>query len=326
MKLYICLAALIPLMSLAQVLDQASCTSMDIKNSNQKIKKNVPLLNHFSKPRNQDSIGWCYGFSAADLLSAELGVPVSAFHASILYNKKIAKSLISKMIHFNDAFDQVYEGGFTKDAIAEIVKAGKICKESDLPFDKKHPEQTLTLIKTLESIKNSHKDHELTCSLLQSPVKKNDLNTDIDQVAESLLKENLNKTLDLISLEHCKDKMISIPSMKVKKESVPSLKDKIKTKKFLTTINGLLDSGKPIEVSYEIGHIAIEGATGHHSSLVVGRRFKNGKCQYQIRNSWGQTCHAYNLNTVSCDAKSGSYWVNDEVFVNMSKDISYIAK
>lgn len=44
------------------------------------------LSNQFPWPsRDQDSIGWCFGFIAADLVSAKLGVQVSAADASLHY-------------------------------------------------------------------------------------------------------------------------------------------------------------------------------------------------------------------------------------------------
>jgi hypothetical protein len=324
-KFYLYVATLLPLFSFAQIQDKTSCTDVDIKKSNPKIKSSTMLTNHFTKPRNQDSIGWCYGFAAADLLSAEVGVPVSAFHTSVIYNKKVQKSFFYKMIHSKDSFGQVYEGGLTNNALKEIIKNGQVCKEVDLPFDKKYEEQTHDFIQILEEIKAVSVEPQVTCSLLQHQFKAYGLSADVQTVAASLAQENLNQTLDKLTASQCKNKMVAIPNLEVKNDSVPSVKNKNKLNTFLGNINGLLNRGKPFEVSYNVKSIMRDGSSGYHSSVVVGRRFKDGKCQYQIRNSWGQSCEPYNLQNVSCDAKTGSYWVNDELFIKMSRDINYIA-
>ncbi|MBI3557802.1 MAG: hypothetical protein HY074_16195 [Deltaproteobacteria bacterium] len=51
---------------------------------------------------------------------------------------------------------------------------------------------------------------------------------------------------------------------------------------------------------------------GSHYSTVVGRRW-NGprrRCEYLIRNSWGQSCDAYKDSGLDCDADKGEVWID----------------
>jgi len=61
----------------------AQCAPMDIR----------PMHPHLSEmwnnPRDQDGVGWCYAYAAADLLSVEAGMNVSAAELSYRYNRNI---------------------------------------------------------------------------------------------------------------------------------------------------------------------------------------------------------------------------------------------
>ena len=61
-----------------------------------------------------------------------------------------------------------------------------------------------------------------------------------------------------------------------------------------------------------------------HASVIVGKRFEGGKCQYLIRNSWGTGCGEYNLNRVQCD--QGNLWVNEADLDENMIGMTYLEK
>ena len=131
----------------------------------------------------------------------------------------------------------------------------------------------------------------------------------------------MNIVLEKIANEQCKNKFASIPPFTVK--SVPTTNGKSieKSKLFLNRVSNLLQNGKPLEITYDVKHYT--HSSGLHSSVLTGRRWYNGKCQFKIRNSWGKSCASYN-SLVNCEKETGSFWVNDEQFVKGTRATSYI--
>lgn len=330
MKIFVILSLLsLPLH--AGILDQADCSNTDIRETNPRIKNNPELKEHFTVPRNQDSIGWCYAFSAADLMSAETGVPVSSVHASALYNKKIQNNFFLRIgYRIGDLFregylDQVYEGGYASWALKELIKNKAVCKEEDFPFDQNHTYETMMMIRDLEALKEKVKAKDLlkeeVCQELDLLLPYYEIvSIDTEKIAASLVTENLNLTLEKLSQELCKDDMLAVPKLKVKSAGVPN--NKKRAKRFLQSMNSVLEGGRPIEFSYNTKHFAIH--SGQHSSILIGRRWNNGRCEYRVRNSWGQSCASYKDN-VDCDYETGTFWVSDEDFIKAAGRINYLS-
>ena len=67
-------------------LEKESCSNVDIVQINPKLK------NLYSRVRNQSKIGWCYAFTAADMVTAEVDHIVSSIHMATNYNRSIANS------------------------------------------------------------------------------------------------------------------------------------------------------------------------------------------------------------------------------------------
>ena len=62
----------------------AECTNKDLTDPTYlKSVGKEKLINHFSKPRDQDSVGWCGAYASSDSLSYTVGEPVSAIDTSI---------------------------------------------------------------------------------------------------------------------------------------------------------------------------------------------------------------------------------------------------
>jgi hypothetical protein len=318
------------------------CTNIDIRD------KNPKLAEFFSKPRDQDSIGWCYGFAAADLLSVEAGVPVSAMHTSAIFNKKISNSFfwntvfgfqhkIPKFLKdyfFNYAFSDIYEGGLVSKALNGAQDEGFICSEAQMPFDSDYRDQVGYLILSLEELKSQVKNNVITfenfCDLAQMKLYGSKLsNADLAKLYQAMLKDQLNQGLEEMMSETCAKDKIRIPKFKIQKIFKPSItseNEESERNNYFKKIGEVLEVGKPLAISYNVKHVLNPPANGGHVSVLTARRWNpiNNKCEYKIRNSIGQSCAQY-LPYIDCNLEEGSIWVNEDKFYEMVNDIDYIS-
>lgn len=317
---------------------QSKCSDTDIRTQNPSLKK------HFSRPRSQDSIGWCYGFAAADLLSVELGNPVSATHASAIYNNDVRSNFfwktaygVAKIVAPGD-LDKTYEGGFSKKAIKAMIKKGKVCSEVDFPFDGDYWQEILPMIQSLENIQTKIKESsniEQTCNAIENVKTLNPLLTvEINEIYSILHNSNINTALSQLIDKHCENKFLSVAKdIKVKSKGRPQLRRGAderdvrrltrRVRNYLGTVNSSLEAGKPLSIEYNIKHIT--KGSGPHVSVLTGRRWKDGVCQFKVRNSWGTGCSAYSVDKISeCNSEEGSYWITDQKFYEMVSRVTYI--
>ncbi len=99
------------------------------KNEKNKCQPEVDLRNSVLGPvRDQDSIGWCYAFSASELLTYKLGKKISAADLAMNHNDTWFKNLFKKA----EWGEQDFEGGWMKEAIEATSEKGGACLESNL--------------------------------------------------------------------------------------------------------------------------------------------------------------------------------------------------
>lgn len=313
------------------------CEDVDIRDQNPSLRE------FFSTPRSQDSIGWCYGFSAADLLSAELARPVSAAHTSALYNKDVQSNFFWRLAYkfAPGSFDEVYEGGFVKKALKSVRNNQRVCLEDDFPYDANMNGEFYYLVRNLESLKerieNEQVNDENKCLAIRRFINSEDnINLNANELYAALMSENLNIVLEQIASSRCGENQISVPEMDFASKSMPSLnrfsnesaEDATRRHvrsltRFFGTIDEKLKSGKPLSVDYNVKHITHDD--GLHASVLVARRWHNGRCEFKIRNSWGVGCSMYDRSEITeCNSSEGSYWVTDQKFYEMVNNITYI--
>ena len=317
--------------ALAQRVPQSSCSTIDVREVNPKISSSPALKQHFMRPRDQDSVGWCYAFTSADLISAEVGTPISGLHVSTLYNRFILSDPKLKEELENDRnknpsnffFSQVFESGRVQLAVKEAVKNRWLCTENGLPFDKKQPKEVHDLVLALEKLKPitllNQMDEKEVCREITnifSPyaIAANEINA----IAKSFMKDNLNQTMSLFAEKACKEVVRDIPPMDVK---IVFKEDDLMT--FMKEVNFNLVKGRLQTVDYQVGEFT--DFQGFHSSLIIGRRWNKGRCEYNIRNSWGKSCASYKAG-IECNKEQGTFWVSDEDLFKASSNIRYIAK
>lgn len=290
------------------------CTDIDIRD-----KASPEIKEHYTQAIDQGNIGWCYGYSASDLLSFEVGKPLSPTHVSSIYNKNIRSNLLWKTgynIYRLFLDKEVYEGGFTNRAARVAMEESPICAYSDRDYSSQYV-SLLGMIK--EKVKIKELPNEEACQLIESILP--NLDTSSTSFMEDFIKNDLNDQLEGMMRQTCQT-LIEVPKKKAQVIYPPILPTKNGKRKFAEKLNAILNQGKPLSVAYNVGHIT-EKAKGFHASTVIGRRWKNGRCEYNIRNSWGRTCSLYKPE-IECNQDDGSYWMKDEDFFNMSLNFTHL--
>jgi hypothetical protein len=96
-------------------------------------------------------------------------------------------------------------------------------------------------------------------------------------------------------------------------ESMVLDKEKSNGWKMIDKINSLVGSGKPAAIDYNIRDMTgnpLIPAPGDHASIVVGREFRNGECNFIVRNSWGVDGCPFNPSqSANCAGMKGNYYV-----------------
>lgn len=311
------------------------CSTVDIR------EKSTTLARILSVPRNQGPIGWCYGFAAADLLSAEVGEEVSAAHVSSIYNKRVASNFFWRIgysigdLFKKDDLGEVFEGGFIGRALKNTLAAGSVCRELEMPYDKKYLGQFRDIMRSLDGLSDRLERETVSkaeaLSELRSLLGRDQFpGVDHETVLGDIQKKNLNKVVEEIMRVSCAENLVPLPRMKVKSANKPRLNQDSQERfessvrkigKFYRLLNDRLDAGKPVGISYNVKLVTEQ--SGGHASVIVARRWNKGQCEYRIRNSWGDSCRSYREG-IECDAADGSFWVSDDILYKMTKSITFI--
>lgn len=314
----------------AFAITQSECGSMDIREKNRTIAKNQALKEHFSTPRNQDSLGWCYAFAAADLISAEVGQPVSSLHASLIFNTSLENS---NTRHTNDRAQKkaflnnearlryIYEGGSLSASLKTIIAEKQVCYEKNLPFDNHKGKTTIELLMQLESLKMKidarNMNEFLICGELNRILPEfglYNLTADNIEVAEKLIDTQINAAMEQIVESSCK-KQIQLPPIEVR-----SL---LPNPNYMKDINTMVSTGKAVAINYDIKDVTAQ--SGRHVNLITGRRWNNGRCEYKLRNTWGKSCSLFNPG-IDCIKEEGSFWVPEEFVRQKTTAATYLMK
>lgn len=292
----------------AYKLTQAQCSDVDIRDKHPKLRE------HLSTPLDQGNIGWCYGYSAADLLSVEAGVPLSPSHVSSIYNKSIRSSLLWKTGYgirnlFTESREP-YEGGFIGKATVEAMKDSPICQYNTI-------DRYTHLIGLLEYAKYKVNKNEMSnedaCSIVERVLPNIGKS---ESFMNDFITKNMNDTLEGLLRQNCQ--AVEVPKREKKVLNRPILFGK---NKYMENVNKLLEQGKPLGISYNVKHVA-KDLKGFHASTVIGRRWNNGRCEYNIRNSWGRLCNY--KEGIECNPDDGSYWIKDEDFYSIALNFTYL--
>lgn len=273
--------------------------------------------------RNQDGVGWCYAYTAADLLSFRLKQKISAVS---LYNS--GRSIEA------DITDIKGKGGDIGEAIETyLTKKNGLCLESDLPSS----DFKFCAYRDYNNFLNSLYQSITDRSLENTQCLSQNLNSAFPGVDYAIVKNYADRygTKNLAEfLFDYKCKKKSFKNYKIK--PINKILPYAKLDEVMTKIDSLLTSGEVVGVAYDYSAMNEKAdKTSGHASLVVGRRqnSESGECEYLVRNSWGKdctqnegpglTCHK------NCDANgecrySGHFWVSQARLKKSMLGITYL--
>lgn len=334
----------------AGILSERECPSIDLRDVRPDLKS------YLDEPLDQGPLGWCYGFVAADLLTAELGEMVSPFHLSVLYNRSIERNPLAifgrSLFSSPGLVESVYEGGFTHKTIKEAVANHWVCNESELPYvdQRWNRVSPLRLLQYLNALREEHSgnlaDFEFAEKLMMDYVGRSDERLGIGQ---ELMRNRISTALANSAEVLCHNP-IEVPELRAIRRFKPnqheysnreydSREQYLSEKRgYIRNVYEVLRLGRPLGVSYRSRMVAPSGsrlgifrrlmsnAFVDHISTVTAQRWNANKnrCEIKVRNSWGQaSCSTYKRG-IECDSQEGSFWVDDETFFEMSGELVFI--
>jgi hypothetical protein len=318
---------------LKKKLDQKSCSPIDHRG---------PKM---GETRNQGSIGWCFAYASADLISHELGQRVSARD-------------VAQQFHSIEGFDDAKaftKGGFLDKAINTSLKNG-VCTEADFPSDNERyysaNSKTIMLKEVfveLEKLKDSYQNRETKGTAKkyvpfiyhglvdfvysdETEVKESPLcdsyylinkifpNTSLDTVKEIIRTSSYEDYVKILFKSQCpKEKKIT-SNLRVKTKQFGRDAGIDQQLKSLEDIDNILKD-RPVAIGYD-GKMIMQKDNVFkkvsHASTIVGRkRNANGNCQYLVRNTWGRT---YKRGP---NDESGHIWVSPNELLSNIKRYSH---
>lgn len=288
----------------------------------------VNLTAEMGPKRDQDSVGVCGAFAAADLLSFILKKRVSA-----------ADVMIANNIENIDTLDQLLgtkdskrHGAVPSDAIVATLKRG-VCLEADFPSENFGNDSYL--LKAMEDAekltaelqrkargRSAKKVEEIQeCDLGDNPYRRLARSISMEQIRDIARNTTPGRTMTQLNEIACRGK-------RFRPQSMPALNmvenpDHISA---LRRIDQNLNQKRPIAIGYDVyrfEHLRDPDRT-HHASNIIGRHWNREKqqCEYLIRNTWGTQSCASHPPEFPC--KNGDFWVSQGALINAVWGLYYV--
>lgn len=289
----------------AQEIKAALCSPVDLR------PKMGPI-------RNQDGVGWCYAFAAADMMTFKTGQNprVSAAEIASQYIATETKNQTSKSVAWLS--DKRYDGGYIHRALGLVAQNG-ICSEKQIPSE----------VNAGPAISQAYHDlyasayyktqyaHASLCDTMAAKYRKFFPSIAPAEILRILNTEAPQHVVQTLQQRSCPQKKAS----PIQPGNVGIEPDQTK---FAETLEREMDQGEPLGLGYRVELIVAnnQGALAqNHAGTIVGRKFdaKSGKCQYLLRNTWGRSCDGY--RKWPCDA--GNLWITEEHLIAYSNSVTY---
>lgn len=292
-------------------LPEESCT--EVKVSTDKMPKNS----------NQNNLGWCFAWTAADLISFHEDVKVSAYDIALQYHnsdetKESSASFYKPDVKVTD------RGGFTLDAVRIASGPKGICTEESTNLMHEQWDLNSSLIQML--IDSEKSLHENLCSFhIYARNLFSGINPDIVKILDKL--PNDKKWAALLDIG-CRERHIvkneyRLLNLYLDRPGVT--KDKI-----IDRLDKVLSKNEPVTIGYDSqllysGQNYI-GKNTDHASTIIGRKFNRatGQCEYLIKNSWGSADDCQKTSSIRCE--KGNYWVSRTSLRNNATEVTWMEK
>ena len=305
----------------------------------------VDYRNRLPPVRSQHGFSWCFAFAAADLLSFETRVPISAVGVGISSQRNYAAAYnaVSGKLDIIDYFerprrDQVYDterGENMLIALQANLDGQPLCREADLP-QRFVPAVAPNMDTPIHMQSTAYRINELRSLIRDSSPRERDilppevqLCNRADSAARILFPsanlEDFRKIV--IEIERGSDPMGEFYDLACKSpvQINPDLEiSAVSRDAGAPKLSEALDqqlSRSPAAIVYNSDLLTNPDSTEikepNHASVIVARRQNpsTGACEYLLRNSWGPNCSYYNPD-LRCE--NGHIWLPRSVIQKAS--------
>lgn len=273
--------------------------------------------------RDQDSVGWCYSFASADLLTYKLGKKVSAVDVAVTVNDTYLSTLRRELGKGEKDIDGASIGALQR-ALAKFKEKGGACLEAELRSEDNGTSMLFFNLLDLETFKKTgiYKKYK-SCPGSVSSMFPNMSFEDFNNVMDNTYYTNYLQTLvdkACVNRQKVEDFKVSYSTSFIDQVAYAySLGDK---EKVFEHIDRELSKKNILLMGYYSSVLTDTSfrskPEGSHASVIVGRRFDPAKgCEYLVRNSWGRSCGQYD-KSLSCE--EGNVWVPKNILIRGISD------
>lgn len=274
----------------------------------------IDLRPELGPVRDQGSLGWCYAFAAADILSFKTKQRISAADIALTYNKNYFTD-INRVFGANES---AFQAGNPKSAIEKSTKKG-LCLEKDFPSEDNYNSELRTNLDLIDKLRRGEqRSSALECKEVATAAKALFPNLDMSDIRKIALTTVNKDIVQEMANQTCKNRIAS----HFKAKSFFN-EDK---EKFMQNLDAVLDEKNPMVLGYDAGVLfdtESEPRIAYHASVIAGRRIneETGQCEYLIRNSSGRGCDAYD-SKLFC--QEGNIWIPRTDIQERSHSATYI--
>lgn len=304
--------------------------------------------------RDQDTIGWCYAYTAADMVSFKTGRNVSAIDVAINYNNnknlnvavsglsRAASSLfeadnlsgalrgaatVLKNTSQKIMLNSEREGGHTNEAIQATQRVGGFCLEQDLPSDSYQTArlgQVLQMINEVENVFGQASHNNQDQAYFAASVLCENIGTPLTEIFGNLKVEVI---ADILVQSYQKDLVTGLRNLRCRKRTEMTAQVRnLSRDSRMEEIDNILSNSGIVGIEYNFKMLNLRGfdnqAVTYHASTIVGRKWNEEAktCQYLVRNSWGKSCEPYR-EPERCE--QGYIWIDRDV-INVNTTNAYV--
>lgn len=295
----------------------ARCGTVDLTNPDylRSVGKDA-LIEHFKKPRSQDSTGFCSGYSSSDAISFATGVPVSALYMSVAVSAENQRGL-----DINEVIKNVQENGYCPESsIPSSTTYSSDLGESSLYSFLDYFQEYIN--KTNGGQKNIDDCGNCTTMFFEKYLKPTIPGSILDLVNE-VIKKNANvrlKSVREILTRVCGKNLVASPNIEFE------LVQSVSNQQYVNKIQEALENSSMPVIVIDTSTFVKVGPHYRHAMVVAGKRIgSNGKCEYMIRNSWGRSCSFYTPEVANtCNENTGTFWLPESQLTKTLDEVAVV--
>lgn len=291
--------------------------------------KKVDLTREMPPVKDQDSIGWCYGFTTADLVSHYLyktkgrNVKGNTTPYADYRMKSFSVSPMAVSTMYNDTYKSAYGDALNNKSLMQLnlnktkvvaeggslPKALQVVKEKGFCFERDVSSEDFSFVADYRcAVKNRCNISEILNIIYDSPKAQigcNDLNT-LQKVFPTLKLQNIKSILVKSAKQDALSNLVNASCKKQFTNLFPIDQPRFSSKTIqigkqpatdlIKFLDQYLDRGTPVGIMYYADFLlGKNGKSFAHASSIVGKSFNPQTCEveYILRNSWGRGCGFY---------------------------------